>query len=61
MSKIIAINGSPRKNWNTATLLLLSIDTMQVKDCTRYHLGCRDGEAKRRRHETVFPEDRRKA
>ena len=40
---------------------LLSTDTMQVKDYTRYHLGCWDGDAKRRRHETIFPEDRRKA
>ena len=40
---------------------LLSTDTMQVKDYTRYHLGCWDGDAKRRRHETVFPKDRRKA
>ena len=40
---------------------LLSTDTMQVRDYTRYHLGCWDGDAKRHRHETVFPEDRRKA
>ena len=40
---------------------LLASDTMQVKDYNRYHLGCWDGEAKRRRQETVFPEDCRKA
>ena len=40
---------------------LLATDTMQVKDYSRYHLGCWDGEAKRLRHETVFPEDCRKA
>ena len=40
---------------------LLSTDTMQVKDYSRYHLGMFDAEAKRLRHETVFPEDGRKA
>ena len=34
---------------------------MQVKDYSRYHLGMFDGEAKRIHHETVFPEDCRKA
>ncbi len=40
---------------------LLATDTMQVKDYGRYHLARWDGEAKRLRHETVFPEDCRKA
>ena len=40
---------------------LLATDTMQVKDYSRYHLGLWDAEAKRQRHETVFPEDCRKA
>jgi multimeric flavodoxin WrbA len=40
---------------------LLATDTMQVKDYSRYHLAGWDGEAKRLRHETVFPEDCRKA
>lgn len=40
---------------------LLATDTMQVKDYSRYHLGCWDGNAKRLRHETVFPEVCRKA
>ena len=40
---------------------LLAADTMQVKDYSRYHLGMFNGEAKRLRHETVFPEDCRKA
>ena len=40
---------------------LLAADTMQVKDYGRYHLGMFNGEAKRLRHETVFPEDCRKA
>lgn len=40
---------------------LLATDTMQVKDYSRYHIGMFDGEAKRHRHETVFPEDCRKA
>ncbi len=40
---------------------LLATDTMQVRDYSRYHLGMFDGEAKRLRHETVFPEECRKA
>ena len=40
---------------------LIAADTLQVKDYGRYHLGMFDGEAKRLRHETVFPEDCRKA
>ena len=41
--------------------MLLSTDTLQVKDYSRYHLGMFDGDAKRLRHETVFQEDCRKA
>ena len=41
--------------------MLLSTDTMQVKDYSRYHLAGWDGDAKRLRHETVFPQDCRKA
>ena len=40
---------------------LLAADTMQVRDYSRYHLGMFDGDAKCLRHETVFPEDCRKA
>lgn len=40
---------------------LLATDTMQVKDYSRYHLGCWYGNAQRLRHETVFPEECRKA
>ncbi len=40
---------------------LLSTDTMQVKDYSRYHLGRFDAEAKRFRNETVFPQDCQKA
>ncbi|MBQ7178339.1 MAG: flavodoxin family protein [Victivallales bacterium] len=40
---------------------LLSTDTMQVKDYSRYHLGRFDAEAKRIRHETVFPQECQKA
>lgn len=39
----------------------LATDTMQVKDYSRCHLGCWDSNAKRLRHETVFPEECRKA
>ena len=40
---------------------LLSTDTLQVKDYGKYHLASFDGEAKRLRRETVFPQDCRKA
>ena len=40
---------------------LLSTDTLQAKDYSRYHLGLWDADAKRQRHETVFPQDCRKA
>ena len=40
---------------------LLATDTMQVKDYSRYHLAGFDAQAKQLRHETVFPEDCRKA
>ena len=40
---------------------LLATDTLQVKDYSRYHLAGFDADAKRRRHETVFPQDCRKA
>lgn len=40
---------------------LLCTETLQVKDYSRYHLGAFDGESRRQRRETVFPEDCRKA
>ena len=40
---------------------LLSTDTLQVKDYSRYHLAGFDADAKYRRHETVFPQDCQKA
>ncbi len=40
---------------------LLATDTLQVKDYSRYHLAGFDAEAKRLRHETVFPQDCQKA
>ena len=40
---------------------LLATDTLQVKDYSRYHLAGFDAEAKLQRHETVFPQDCRKA
>ena len=40
---------------------LLATDTMQVKDYSRYHLAGFDAKAKQLRHETIFPEDCRKA
>jgi len=40
---------------------LLATDTLQAGDYGRYHLGMFDVAAKRLRHETVFPEECRKA
>ena len=40
---------------------LLATDTLQAKDYSRYHLGMFDARAKQLRHETVFPQDCRKA
>lgn len=40
---------------------LLSTETLQAKDYSRYHLGGFDAEARRLRHETVFPQDCQKA
>ena len=36
---------------------LLSTDTLQANDFSRYHLAGFDGKAKHLRHETVFPQD----
>ena len=41
--------------------MVLATDTLQAKDYSRYHLGMFDAAAKQLRHETVFPEDCRKA
>ena len=40
---------------------LLATDTLQAKDYSRYHLGIFDAAAKQLRHDTVFPQDCRKA
>ena len=41
--------------------MLLSADTLQAKDYSRYHLAGFDAAAKQLRHETVFPQECRKA
>ena len=43
------------------TKLLISSDTLQVKDYSRYNWTMFDAEHKKERHEAVFPEDRKKA
>ena len=43
------------------TRLLISSDTLQVRDYSRYNWTMFDPEAKRERHETVFPENKKKA
>ena len=43
------------------TRILLSSDTLQVKDYSRYNWTMFNPEHKKQRHETVFPEDQKKA
>ena len=43
------------------TKILISSDTLQVKDYSRYNWTMFDPEHKKERHETVFPEDKQKA
>ena len=43
------------------TKLLLSSDTLQVNDYERYNWTKFDPDAKKQRHDTVFPEDKKKA
>ena len=41
--------------------ILISSDTLQVKDYSRYNWTMFNPEHKKKRHETVFPEDKKKA
>ena len=43
------------------TKILISSDTLQVKDYSRYHWTMFDSEHKKERHEKVFPKDKKKA
>ena len=43
------------------TKIFISSDTLQVKDYSRYNWTMFDPEAKKARHEAVFPEDKKKA
>ena len=43
------------------TKILISSDTLQVRDYSRYNWTMFNPEAKKERHETVFPEDKQKA
>ncbi len=43
------------------TKILISSDTLQVKDYSRYNWTMFDPEHKKARHEAVFPEDKKKA
>ena len=43
------------------TKILISSDTLQVRDYSRYNWTMFNPEAKKERHETVFPEDKKKA
>ena len=53
--RIIVVNAGPRKGWNT--------DTLQLKDYSKtdWPWSMFDPEDKQKRHETVFPEECRKA
>ena len=42
------------------TKLLISTDTLQVKDYSRYNWTMFNPEHKKERHEAVFPEDKKK-
>ena len=43
------------------TKILISSDTLQVKDYSRYNWTMFDPEHKKARHEMVFPEDKKTA
>lgn len=43
------------------TKILVSSDTLQVKDYSRYNWTMFNPEHKQQRHETAFPEDKQKA
>jgi len=43
------------------TKILISSDTLQVKDYSRYNWTMFDPKHKKERHEAVFPEDKKKA
>ena len=43
------------------TKVMISSDTLQVSDYSKYNWTMFDPEAKKQRHETVFPTDKEKA
>ncbi len=51
MSRIVAVNASPRTTWNT----------LQVKDYSRFDWTMFNSQMKQERHDKVFPEERKKA
>ena len=66
MKKIVAINGSPRPMWNTGAFVgpvktMICGNTLQVNDYDRYNGTMFDPEAKKARHEAVFPAEQQKA
>ena len=85
MTKIIALNGSPRRTWNTAQMVeafykdligshkatferlvgetetLCAVETWQFDDYSKYASTMFDVEARKKRHEEVFPQDLQKA
>ena len=65
--KAIAINGSPRKNWNTHILLEKCLEgieataTYQFDDYSKYAMTYFDGKKRLKRRETVFAKDCKKS
>ena len=60
MKKIIAVNASPRRDWNTGTLICEAANGaesagVEVNDYDRYNWTMFDARAEKERHETVFP------
>ena len=63
MKKIVAINCSPRSTWNTYGRRQRALENKAQKPksstCTGWTMF--NPEHKKERHETVFPEDKKKA
>ncbi len=64
--KTIILNGSPRKNWNTAEMLKAlngtvevypCCDTLQVSDYSKFNMAAFSEEHKKEMREKQFPND----
>lgn len=65
--KMMLLNGSPRKDWNTAKMLNGTVevhaccDTLQVDNYSKYNMASFDEQHKIAMREKQFPEDLKKA